>query len=68
MLKGNDKDVRYGITIGIGEIMSSKDILFLVTGEHKELVFDAFKEGKISTKLPASFLWLHPKTTCIHEL
>ena len=68
MLKGNDTDVSLGITIGLGEIMASQDILFVVTGEQKEPVFDAFKEGIISTKLPASFLWLHPKTTCIHDL
>lgn len=55
----------FGFTLGIGDILKSRKILLLVSGENKNLIAKRFLSKKISTKLPASFLWLHPNTTCI---
>lgn len=55
----------YGITLGMKDILSSKKILLLVNGAHKKAVMTEFLTGKVSTQLPASFLWLHPDVTCM---
>lgn len=54
----------FGITLGMRDIMLSKKIVLLVNGAHKSAVMADFLTGKISTRLPASFLWLHPDVTC----
>ncbi len=56
-----------GMTLGIGDILNSRIILFLVSGSGKEDAWDGFRSGKISTMHPSSFLHLHPGLTCIHE-
>ncbi len=54
-----------GMTIGMNEILNSKNILLLISGSNKQEIFNQFLTEKITTKLPASFLWLHPNTTSI---
>jgi galactosamine-6-phosphate isomerase len=54
----------YGITLGMKEILSSKKILLLVTGEGKKEVYAELMKGKITNKLPASFLWTHAEVDC----
>lgn len=49
----------YGLTLGMRDILASKTILLLISGESKVAVTKRFLEGKISTWLPASFLHLH---------
>jgi len=56
-----------GLTLGMSEIMQSKKILLLISGKDKEATIDEFLTGKISTHLPASFLWLHPNVTCLFD-
>jgi len=51
----------YGLTLGMSDILASKEILLLISGTSKEEVTRSLLEGKISTQLPGSFLWLHPK-------
>ena len=65
MLKNSKAEVTQGITLGIGEILRSKKILLLITGQGKQSVFDQLKKKEISTDLPASFLWLHPDVEVI---
>lgn len=55
----------YGLTLGMGEILSSRKIVMLVTGEGKKEVTGKLLEEKVSTGLPASFLWLHPNVECL---
>lgn len=55
----------YGITLGVRDILQSKKILLLVSGAHKRAIMERFMTGRISTHLPASFLWLHPNVTCM---
>lgn len=55
----------YGITLGMKDILLSKKILLLVNGEHKKPVMKDFLSRKITSRLPASLLWLHPEVTCL---
>lgn len=54
----------YGLTLGMADILQSKTIVLLITGEHKRAITKAFLSKKITTHLPASFLWLHPNVFC----
>lgn len=55
------QDVKlYGLTLGMQDILAAKAILLLISGPAKVEVTKRLLEGKISTQLPASFLWLHP--------
>ncbi|MGW8316891.1 MAG: 6-phosphogluconolactonase [Bacteroidales bacterium] len=54
-----------GMTLGMKEILSSKVILLIVSGEGKEDAFHALLSGRITTFCPASFLWLHPRVHCL---
>ncbi len=66
MLKQADRPVEQGITLGLKDILAAKEVLLLVAGEGKQQAFSALRERKVSTKVPASFLWLHPKTSCLY--
>lgn len=49
----------YGMTLGMADILQSKTILLLISGAHKRDVVQRFLGGAISTRFPASLLWLH---------
>jgi len=55
----------FGITIGMADILQSKKIILLVTGSGKKEIISKFLSGRITTNLPASFLWLHPEVVCL---
>ena len=55
----------YGLTLGMADILQSAFILMVITGAKKKRITADFLNGKISTKLPASFLWLHPNVVCL---
>jgi galactosamine-6-phosphate isomerase len=55
----------YGLTLGLGEIMQSASILILISGTKKKSITSELLKKIISTKLPASFLWLHPNVICL---
>lgn len=63
MLQGNN--VEYGMTIGMKDILDSKEVLLLMNGKNKEKLYEEFLSKKVSTTLPASFLWLHDNVTVI---
>lgn len=67
MLKALSAPVTQGVTLGLKEILAAKAILFLVTGEGKQQAFSEFLTRKVSTQLPASFLWLHQHATCLYD-
>ena len=54
---------RYGLTLGLADILQSKAILLLVSGRHKRAPFRRMLRGGVTTRCPASFLWLHPDVT-----
>ena len=55
---------RYGLTLGMADILKSKKIILLITGIGKEHLLKQLSTRKITTFLPASFLWLHSNVEC----
>jgi galactosamine-6-phosphate isomerase len=56
---------RFGLTLGLQEILAARRILLLVTGEGKQQALAGLLSGEVSTTLPASFLWLHGNADCL---
>jgi galactosamine-6-phosphate isomerase len=56
---------RYGLTLGMADILASRAILLLVNGPKKRSILRKTLESKITTHLPASFLHLHPDVTVL---
>ena len=50
---------RYGLTLGMKQILLSRKIILLITGSGKKAAFDVLMTGHVTTAVPASFLWLH---------
>lgn len=67
MLKQSASPVKQGITLGLSDILAAKEVMLLVAGEGKQSAFNAFQQGKVSTAIPASFLWLHQRAICLHH-
>lgn len=57
----------YGLTLGMADILHSKMILILITGRQKKTIVSKFLSKKITSSVPASFLWLHPNVICLIE-
>ena len=55
----------FGITLGMAELLQAKKIILLISGAGKQPIIQEFLSAKITTNLPASFLWLHPAVTCL---
>ena len=54
------REVTHGITLGLADIMDSKTIILLVSGEKKADIIKRVLEDEISEELPASLLRNHP--------
>ena len=54
----------FGLTLGMADILQSRKIVLCITGTNKKEVIQNFLSKKITTGLPASFLWLHPNVEC----
>jgi galactosamine-6-phosphate isomerase len=65
MIAALEKKPGYGLTLGMQEILRSRKIIMLVAGKEKKQVAEKFLESKVTTTLPASFLWLHPHVECL---
>ncbi len=65
MLEGLKTPPRRGLTMGLADILQSKAILLLVSGPAKSEALARMLEGTVSTRCPASFLWLHPNVTVL---
>jgi galactosamine-6-phosphate isomerase len=65
MLAGLKKKPSYGLTLGMADILQSRMILMLISGKEKKEIARSFLSGKISTRVPASFLWLHANVICL---
>jgi putative deaminase/isomerase len=57
----------YGLTLGMEEVLASRKIIMLVTGREKKAIAEKFFEGRVSSKLPASYLWQHSHVECLVE-
>ena len=65
MLAGLRRQPHRGLTLGMAEILQSRAILLLVSGRHKRAALARMREGVVSTRCPASLLWLHPKVAVL---
>lgn len=59
------KKPTFGLTLGMADILNSGMILFLVHGAQKKDIVKQFLSKKITSTLPASFLWLHSNVVCL---
>lgn len=55
----------YGLTLGMADLLQSREILLMVTGTSKREPLRRLLDGRISPSFPASFLWLHPRVTLL---
>lgn len=53
------------ITMGIGNILETRKIIFMAYGSEKAYAVKKTLNGKITTEYPSSFLQLHPDVTVI---
>ena len=62
-LFGDDADVvpAFALTMGIGTILSAREILLVAYGESKAEAVEQAVRGGVTTRVPASFLQLHPR-------
>jgi len=65
LLKILAKKPRYGLTLGMGDILRSRRILLLVNGKRKHPALSRLMKPIITTRFPASYLWLHPDATVL---
>lgn len=59
MLRDVARKPGWGLTMGMADILNSREVLLLVNGEAKRPAVCRLMEGKITTQFPASFLWMH---------
>lgn len=60
MIKSMAQPPKFGMTLGVGNLMASNRILIFVAGKGKKEALKRLLTKEISTDLPASLLWLHP--------
>jgi galactosamine-6-phosphate isomerase len=65
MTRSMQEPPRYGLTLGMQEILAAKRILLLVTGDGKQQTVARLLSEEVSTTLPASLLWLHGNVDCL---
>lgn len=54
----------YGLTLGMADILQSKKIILLLTGSDKQDIISELLSKRVTTRLPASLLWLHEDVEC----
>jgi galactosamine-6-phosphate isomerase len=65
MAAGMEVKPSYGLTLGMVDIMNSKQLILIISGANKAEITKEFMTRKITTALPASLLWLHPNALCL---
>jgi galactosamine-6-phosphate isomerase len=65
MLADSRSKPTFGLTLGMKEILTSREILLLVAGAKKREPLRKLLRREITTEFPASFLWLHPNWTLL---
>ncbi|MBL4828418.1 MAG: glucosamine-6-phosphate deaminase [Aliivibrio sp.] len=56
---------KYALTIGVGTLLDSAEIMILVTGHNKALALQAAVEGSVNHMWTISALQLHPKSVIV---
>ena len=65
MIQSEPVKPTFGLTLGMADLMQSKEILLLVSGKAKREPLRQILEGGITTQFPATFLNLHPNVTLL---
>lgn len=65
MLQQEGARVTHGLTLGVGQLMRSRQILMLVSGNGKRSATRAMSTAHITTMAPGSLLQLHPRVTLL---
>jgi galactosamine-6-phosphate isomerase len=65
MLADTRSKPAFGLTLGMTEILTSREILLLVSGAAKREPLSKFLRREITTNFPASLLWLHSNWTLL---
>jgi putative deaminase/isomerase len=65
LLRTLAKKPRRGLTLGMRDILCSRRILLLVNGKRKRAALSRLMKPTITTRFPASFLWLHSDATVL---
>jgi glucosamine-6-phosphate deaminase len=56
---------KYALTIGVGTLLDSEEIMILITGHNKALALEAAVEGSVNHLWTVSALQLHPKSVIV---
>jgi galactosamine-6-phosphate isomerase len=67
MVRETGAVVSFGLTLGMADLLHSRRVLLLVNGPHKREPLRRLLSGEITTRFPASLLWLHPDVTCVFD-
>ncbi len=62
---GEENVPKYAITMGVGSIMSAREIYLMAWGEGKAAIIKKAVEESVTDSIPTSFLQNHPNTTII---
>jgi galactosamine-6-phosphate isomerase len=65
MLNRSAAQPTYGLTLGMADLMESRQILLLVTGAAKRGPLQRLLSGQITTQFPASMLQMHPNVLLV---
>jgi galactosamine-6-phosphate isomerase len=65
MVRAMKAPPRRGLTMGLADILRSRAVLLLVSGSHKAAPLRRLLRGGVTTRCPASLLWLHPDVTVL---
>jgi galactosamine-6-phosphate isomerase len=65
MLKRSTRQPGYGMTLGMADLMQSRRVLLLASGNAKRRPLEQLLSGRITTAVPASLLQLHPDVTLL---
>jgi galactosamine-6-phosphate isomerase len=60
MLGGSRRGLSSGLTLGMADLLRSREVVLLVNGRHKADQLRRLFRRRITPRFPASFLWLHP--------
>jgi galactosamine-6-phosphate isomerase len=65
MLRKTTHEPAYGLTLGMADLLQSRQVLLLITGSAKQEPLRRLLMGPISTEFPASLLQLHPNAVLL---
>jgi len=67
MLHQSTRRPTYGLTLGMADILRSREVLLMVSGPAKREPLRRLLSGQITTAFPASLLCLHPQVTLLSD-